>query len=201
MIKKKWAILCSGWGGNAIDVMEKYHHYENYSKYFEINLLIYDNEECGAAQTAKEHNIEYIQIARAKFNNSKLHQLALITELKKRDIDYIFLMNYKYLIRQDMLKNFQNRIINVHPSLFPSFLATKSAIQDALAYGVKITGITTHIIDENYDKGTILLQEPIRVEENDTFETLYPKFRKKGKNILLKTMLNISMNSNGNKKN
>jgi len=87
-----------------------------------------------------------------------------------------------------MLKAFNNQIINIHPSLFPSFLGTKTAIQDALAYGVKITGITTHIIDEKLDEGIILAQEAIKINSNDNFDSLYPKFAKKGKKIVLKTI-------------
>jgi phosphoribosylglycinamide formyltransferase-1 len=194
MTKTKWAILCSGWGANAIDVMEEYFYDDEISKNFEIALLIYDAEKCGASQTAQKVGIETLKIQRSDFENSERHQEELIIELKKREIDFIFMMNYKYLIRKDILNSFPNQIINIHPSLFPSFLATKTAIQDAIAYGVKITGITTHIIDHEYDKGKILFQIPIKVSSKDTFDTLYPKFRKKGKKIILQTMLGISNN-------
>lgn len=192
MSRTKWAILCSGWGNNVIDVIDKYSHSTTFAKHFEIVLLINDSEECGAVQAAKNNGIETLKISRADFKNSDSHQKKMIAELKKRNIEFIFLMNYKYLIGQEMLNSFPDRIINVHPSLFPSFLATKSAIQDALAYGVKITGITTHIIDDQYDRGIILFQAPIKVKTNDNFDTLYPKFKKKGKKIILKTMLRIS---------
>jgi len=90
-----------------------------------------------------------------------------------------------------MLKAFPNRIINIHPSLFPSFLGTKTAIQDALEYGVKVTGITTHIIDDKLDEGVILCQTPIRVDDKDTFDTLYPKFAEEGKVIIKETINKI----------
>lgn len=186
----KWAILCSGRGGNAIDVIKKLAI--KGVEGFEIALLIYDNDDCMAAEIAKKLSIESLKIRRSDYSNSKDHQGHITLELNKREIDLIFMMNYKYLIRKSMLKAFPERIINVHPSLFPSFLATTSAIQDALAYGVRITGITTHIIDEFYDQGEILFQEPIKVELNDTFETLYPKFKKKGKKIIINTMKEMS---------
>lgn len=190
--KVMWAILCSGWGRNALDVIEEYHTSSKISDHFEINLLIYDTKECGAADSAKQKGIETLLIPRADFKSLSLHQNRINKELQQRKIDYVFLMNYEYLIKNEMLLSFPNRILNVHPSLFPSFLATKSAIQDAIAYGVKVTGITTHIIDSQFDRGVILRQEPIRVKENDNFESLYPKFRKKGKKILIKTMMDIS---------
>ena len=192
MGRTKWAILCSGWGNNVIDVVNAYSNSKVYKDQFEISVFIYDNAQCGAAEVTKNVGIESLLIPRINFQNSVSHQDKIMNELKKRNIEFIFLMNYKYLIRQAMLKSFYNRIINVHPSLFPSFLATTSAIQDALAYGVKITGITTHIIDDQYDRGIILFQVPIKVKDKDTFDTLYPKFKKKGCKIILKTMKAIS---------
>lgn len=194
MTRAKWAILCSGWGANAVDVMEAYSDNKQIAEKFEITLLIYDSDNCGAAETAKQRGITNLKIKRSNFKTSELHQEKLISTLKKSEIDFVFMLNYKYLIRKSMLRNFPNRILNVHPSLFPSFLATTTAIQDALEYGVKITGITTHIIDHEYDKGEILFQLPIKVTETDTFDTLYPKFRKKGKKIILRTMKSVSLN-------
>ena len=193
MTKTKWAILCSGWGANAKDVMEEYSNNHKISDCLEIGLLIYDSDNCGAAETAEKIGIPTLQLKRSDFETSKNHQKEIIDVLKKNDIDFIFMLNYKYLILEEMLNSFPNRILNVHPSLFPSFLATTTAIQDAIAYGVKITGITTHIIDDKYDQGKILFQSPIKVRADDDFESLYPKFRKKGKKIILKTMLSISI--------
>ena len=103
-------------------------------------------------------------------------------------ITHIFLLGFEHLIRKQMLDAFPNKIANIHPSLFPSFLATKTAIQDALDYGVKVTGITTHIIDDRFDRGTILCQEPVRIDEGDTFDTLYPKFSSKGLPLIIESM-------------
>lgn len=196
MTKKKWAILCSGWGNNVIDIIEVYFKKNEFTYDFEISLIIYDNDEFRAIEVAQKNNIEVLKISKKSYKNSISHQKKISEEIEKRKIDFIFLMNYKYLIQKEMLNNFPNRIINVHPSLFPSFLATKTAIQDAISYGVKITGITTHIIDNEYDKGHILFQVPIKVKTNDNFDTLYPKFKKQGKKIILKTMLSISRKLN-----
>ncbi|WP_324027977.1 formyltransferase family protein [Maribacter sp. BPC-D8] len=189
---KKWAILCSGIGNNIIDIINILHHQNTVQNNFEISLIIYDNNEFAALEAAKKHGIETLEISKYSFQNSKEHQRVICNEVLKREIDFIFLLNYKYLIQKEMLDTFPNKIINIHPSLFPSFLATKTAIQDALAYGVKITGITTHIIDDEYDKGLILYQTPIKIKVSDTFESLYPKFRKKGKKIIIKTMQKVS---------
>jgi len=187
--KINWAILVTGWGRNATDTIEAY--VNGKLKKSTITLVVYQEEPCGAKELAEQHGIETLKLIKADFNNLVSYQKALIKEIKKRDIDYIFMLNYKYIIKDDMLNAFPNKIINIHPSLFPSFLATKTAIQDAIDYGVKITGITTHIIDHKIDEGIILCQKAIKVKEDDTFETLYPKFAKHGKKIVLKTIQKI----------
>ncbi|MEP5941821.1 formyltransferase family protein, partial [Maribacter dokdonensis] len=153
--KVKWALLCSGKGNNVYDIINYYQKNPQQNS-FDISLIIYESSDFSAIKIAKSNRIDVLQISRNTFKDSIEHQKKLIHEILSRRIDFIFLLNYKYLIKQEMLSTFPNRIINIHPSLFPSFLGTKTAIQDALAYGVKITGITTHIINHEYDKGIIL---------------------------------------------
>jgi len=184
--KINWAILVTGWGRNAKDTIEAFG--EKKLRKSNISLVVYESEPCGAAEMAKDLGVETLKLLRSDFENLVSYQKQLIKEIKERDIDYVFMLNYKYVIKDEMLKAFNNQIINIHPSLFPSFLGTKTAIQDALAYGVKITGITTHIIDEKLDEGIILAQEAIKINSNDNFDSLYPKFAKKGKKIVLKTI-------------
>jgi phosphoribosylglycinamide formyltransferase-1 len=189
----KWAILCTGWGRNAKDTIKAYNNKELGSSV--IDLLIYEQNECGAAEEAKKIGIATIQIKRNEFKDQSSYQEHITATLLNRNIDFVFMLNYKYRVRQKMLCAFPNRIINIHPSLFPSFLGTKTAIQDALDYGVKITGITTHIIDHELDKGSILCQKPIEVKPNDTFDSLYPKFVNEGKKIIVKTILKMEKTS------
>ena len=181
-----WAILCTGWGRNAKDVIKAFGKGQLGNSH--IHLLIYEEIPCGATETALEQDIETIQLKRADFPDIVSYQNQLLALLKDRPIDRIFLLNYKYRIREVLLTAFSNRIYNVHPSLFPSFLGTKTAIQDALEYGVKITGITTHIIDHELDKGIILEQKTIKIKATDNFDSLYPKFVEKGKKIIIKTI-------------
>ncbi|WP_281542958.1 formyltransferase family protein [Maribacter aestuarii] len=156
-----------------------------------IGLLIYEAENCGAVHVAKKNGIPVVLIKPSEYLTQIEYQNEILKSLKRNNISHIFLLGFQYLILKEILDAYPNKIMNVHPSLFPSFLATKTAIQDALNYGVKITGITTHIIDNEYDKGIILYQEPIRVKEGDTFESLYPKFSQIGISIILKTMNRI----------
>ncbi|WP_062059396.1 formyltransferase family protein [Aquimarina longa] len=184
--KLNWAILVTGWGRNARDTIEAFEKQK--LKKSRISLVLYEQEPCGAAELAQQIGIETLQLYKKDFDNLISYQKRLIDEIKKRDIDYIFMLNFKYVIKDEMLTAFPDRIINIHPSLFPSFLGTKTAIQDALEYGVKITGITTHIIDDKLDEGTILCQVPIEVMEEDTFDTIYPKFVEKGGELIIKTI-------------
>lgn len=188
MENPRWGLMVSFFGKNAQDVIE---HYAGTCQLEKIGLLIYETENCGAYLTATKHGIPTIQLKPDQFPNQKEYQLEILKHLKSGRVNQIFLLGYQYLIRREVLEYYQNRIVNVHPSLFPSFLGTKTAIQDALNYGVKVSGVTTHIIDSEYDKGEILLQEAISFEENDTFESLYPKFSEVGLNLILNTMYKI----------
>jgi len=187
--KISWAILVTGWGRNAKDTIEAYK--KGLLKKSTIDLIIYEQEPCGAAELAKEYNIEVLQLSKKDFSSSITYQKKLKEEIDKRNIHYIFMLNYKYILKEEILTSYTNRIINIHPSLLPSFAGTKTAIQDALAYGVKITGITTHSIDNKLDEGTILCQSIIAIEEGDTFDTLYPKFAEKGIEIIIQTIEKI----------
>ncbi len=185
--KIKWAFMVSGWGRTAVNALELFE--KSTFNFSEVSLLIYDETPCGAFDKSKEMGIDAIQISRKNFENSTLHQKQLLKVLNEYQIDFVFMLAYKYKIKKELLNVFQNRILNIHPSLFPSFLGTQTAIQDALDYGVKITGITTHIIDEEYDKGIILAQEPIRINDTDNFDSLYMKFIEKGKKVIKDTIL------------
>ncbi len=190
--KLNWAFLCSFWGRNAKDTLKAYN--KGAFPKSTIKLVIYEKKICGAAEEAKKQGIETLFVDPKDFKDQVTYQAHLLEAMKQREVTHIFMMGYQYLIREAILHAYPNRIVNIHPSLFPSFLATKTAIQDALAYGVKVTGITTHIIDEHFDRGHILQQVPIRIQEGDTFESLGPTFRKKGKKIIAETIQYIEQN-------
>lgn len=187
--KLNWALLTTGWGRNAKDTIEAFAKGKLENSI--IKLLLYQSLPSGAAEAAQTHGVENLRLLRKDFPSPEAYQERIIEELKHRNIDYVFLLSFKYIIREPMLKAFPNRIVNIHPSLFPSFLSTTTAIQEALEYGVKVSGITTHIIDDKIDEGTILCQEPIRFEKGETFETVYPKFAETAIKIILDTIAEI----------
>ncbi|WP_378187987.1 formyltransferase family protein [Aquimarina sp. W85] len=184
----KWAILTTGWGRNAFDLIKTFNDNSQALGNSTISVLIYETDPCGAADVAKRYGIKTIQLKRADFNDQIDYQKYICEKLIELDIDFIFLLNYKYIIKETLLNKFENRILNIHPSLLPSFKGTKTAIQDAIAYGVKITGLTTHVVNEEVDGGAIIAQKTIKIKPKDTFESLYPKFSKKGKKLIIKSI-------------
>jgi len=187
--KLNWAILTTGWGRNAKDIIEA--NQKGLLKKSQIKFLLYQDLPSGAAEAAQEAGIDSLRLIKKDFVNAEAYQKKIVDELKKREIDYIFLLSFRYIVREGMLNAFPDKIINIHPSLFPSFLGTTTAIQEALDYGVKVSGTTTHIIDHRVDYGEILCQEPIRFEDNETFETAYPKFAMTAPPLILKTIEKI----------
>lgn len=187
--KLNWAILTTGWGRNAKDIIEAFQ--KGTLKRSQVKFLVYQDLPSGAAEAAETAGIESSRLIRKDFESAQAYQEKIVDELKKRGIDYVFLLSFKYIVREQMLSAFPNRIINIHPSLFPSFLGTVTAIQEALDYGVKVSGITTHIIDNRVDYGEILCQEPIHFDDNETFETVYPKFAATAPPLILRTIEKI----------
>lgn len=171
--KIKWAILISNWGRSAMKVMESWKQGRLLNN--EISLLIYENLPSGAVDLANELGIETIQVVKKDYSNRQAYEAALTEKLRERNIDYIFLLGFGYMLKHDLLESFSNRIVNVHPALLPSFKG-KRAIQQALNYGVRVTGLTTHLIDDKLDEGKIVCQKAIEIEENDNFESLDNKF-------------------------
>ena len=91
--------------------------------------------------------------------------------LKESNLDLICLAGYMRVLTGEFVRQFPNRILNIHPSLLPAFPGLDAQYQ-ALAHGVKVTGCTVHLVDENLDSGPILLQAPVPVLDDDTVETL-----------------------------
>ena len=93
------------------------------------------------------------------------------------DIDLVVLAGYMLLLGKHVIECYRNRIINIHPALLPSFKGTHG-IKDALEYGVKITGVTVHFVDEGLDSGPIIIQETVSVSQDETLESLEEKIHR-----------------------
>ena len=142
-----------------------------------LSLLICDNSSAGAIARAKRAKVKVALVKREDFPGEKEFEAKIIQQLKEEKIDLIILAGFMRIIGQDILDHYKNRIMNIHPALLPSFKGAH-AIKDAFDYGVKVTGVTVHFVDEKMDHGPIILQQVVKIEENDTLETLEAKIHK-----------------------
>lgn len=186
--KKKWAFLISRWGRSAFHALNAYE--KDLLLYSQIDLLLYENLPSGAVDKAMELKIPTLYFPKEKNESKDQYQHRICVELKNREIEYVFLLGFEHIIRSELLNAFKDKIINIHPSLLPSFKGT-NAIYQALDYGVKVSGVTTHIIDEKIDEGKILFQEIVKINKEDNFDSLDPRFVEIGKSIVIKTMNNF----------
>ena len=169
---KKIAVFASGSGSDFQSVID-----ENEREPFcEISLLVATKEGIYALERAKAHNIEAIVRSKKDFPSNEEMFEDIIRELNARNIDFVVLAGYLNMIAENFVKAFPDRIINIHPSLIPSFCGKGyyglNVHRAALEYGVKISGCTVHFVDEHYDSGAIILQRCVPVLEDDTPETL-----------------------------
>ena len=169
---KKIAVFASGSGSDFQSVID-----ENEREPFcEISLLVASKEGIYALERAKAHNIEAIVRSKKDFPSNEEMFEDIIRELNARNIDFVVLAGYLNMIAENFVKAFPDRIINIHPSLIPSFCGKgyygMNVHRAALEYGVKISGCTVHFVDEHYDSGAIILQRCVPVLEDDTPETL-----------------------------
>jgi phosphoribosylglycinamide formyltransferase-1 len=165
--KPRIAVLVSGRGSDLqslIDAMEKG------EVDYEISIVISNNDNAFAIERAKNHYIPFKIIdhrgkERERFD-SEIHEL-----LKELEIDFVVLAGFMRVLSEWFVGRWEHRIINIHPSLLPSFPGAH-AHRDVITYGVKVTGLTIHFVDEKMDHGPIIFQYPVKVEDDDTEETI-----------------------------
>ncbi len=164
----KIGILISGRGSNMAAIVEAVQSGEIPNS--EIAVVISDKTDAQGLQKAKEENIETLVIEK---NNRKRaeHDAEIVGELKKRNVELVCLAGYMRLLSPDFVRAFPNKILNIHPSLLPSFKGL-DAQKQAIEYGVKFSGCTIHFVDESLDGGAIVAQKVVEVKEDDTAETL-----------------------------
>lgn len=171
---KKAAVLVSGGGTNLQAIIDA--KASGIIKNAEISLVISNNPSAYALTRAKNAGIKASCISPPEFDSRELFNEALIQALIKEEIDLVVLAGFLVIIPSEMVEKFRNRIINVHPSLIPSFCGTGcyglKVHEKALSRGVKITGATVHFVDEGTDTGPIILQKAVEVKDDDTAETL-----------------------------
>lgn len=136
-----------------------------------VQLLVCDKPEAPVVKRADDAGVDTFVFRPKEYSSREQYELEILGELAKRQIDLIVLAGYMRLLTPTMVNPYMGRMINVHPSLLPSFPG-KDAIGQALEYGVKLTGITVHFVDNGMDTGPIIAQQSLPVEADDTADTL-----------------------------
>lgn len=142
-----------------------------------LALLICDNPEAGAIARAKRAGVKIALVKREDFASEKDFEAAIIKELEENKIDLVVLAGFMRVLSPEFVQKYKYRILNIHPALLPSFKGTEG-IKDAFEYGVKVTGVTVHFVDEEMDHGPIILQQAIKIDQTDTLKTLESKVHK-----------------------
>lgn len=168
------AVLCSGSGTNLQVIIDKVK-----SGYIpaKIALVLSDKADALALERAKKAGVETVALDPKDFKTREDFDREIIKNLKKREVGLVVLAGFMRLLSGNFIKEYKNKIINIHPALLPSFKGTHG-IKDALDYGVKVTGATVHFVDEILDNGPVILQSPVHVKDDDTEETLLERVHK-----------------------
>ena len=163
-----------------------------------VEIVISNNRGAYALERAKKHGIEAVCISPKDYESRDKFNEALLVKVDEYHLDLIVLAGFLVAVPAAMIQKYRNRIINIHPSLIPSFCGVGyyglKVHEAALARGVKVTGATVHFVDEGTDTGPILLQKPVEVKPDDTAEILQQRVMKEAEWILLPKAIDMIAN-------
>ena len=163
-----------------------------------IEVVIANNANAYALERAKNHGIEGICISPKDYENREAFNTAFLDKLNSYQVDLVVLAGFLVVIPPQMIAEYRNRIINIHPSLIPSFCGTGyyglKVHEGVLARGVKVTGATCHFVDEGTDTGPIILQKAVEVEPGDTPEKLQRRVMEQAEWIIMPKAIDLIAN-------
>ncbi|MFC1510556.1 phosphoribosylglycinamide formyltransferase [Candidatus Omnitrophota bacterium] len=168
---KRIAIFVSGNGSNLqaiIDAVKKK------KIKAEIGLVFSNKRKAYALKRAEEAGVKTLFLNRKNYTNPQSFERDIVIQLKQEKIDYLILAGYMKILSPFFIKTYPKKIINIHPSLLPSFKGVR-AIKDTMTYGVKVAGITVHFVDEKMDHGPIIMQQGFMIKDGETLEGLESK--------------------------
>lgn len=192
----KIAVLVSGGGTNLqaiIDGIES-----GAITNTEISVVISNNAGAYALERAKKHGIEAVCLSPKSFATREEFNRALLEKLQSCGVDLIVLAGFLVVIPKIMVDAYPNRIINIHPSLIPSFCGTGyyglKVHEGVLSRGVKVTGATVHFVDDGTDTGPIILQKPVEVREDDTPKSLQQRVMEEAEWVIMPRAIDLIAN-------
>ncbi|MGG2067458.1 phosphoribosylglycinamide formyltransferase [Bacillus sp. S14(2024)] len=142
----------------------------------QLSLLVCDQPSARVVERANDHHVPCFAFSAKDYESKEAFEQEILKKLQESEIDWIILAGYMRLIGPTLLAAYGGRIVNIHPSLLPSFPG-KDAVGQAIEAGVKVTGVTIHYVDAGMDTGPIIAQEAVAVSENDTRESLQKKIQ------------------------
>ncbi|MCR5545845.1 MAG: phosphoribosylglycinamide formyltransferase [Lachnospiraceae bacterium] len=187
------AVMVSGGGTNLqaiIDAIES-----GVITDTEIAVVISNNEDAYALERAKKAGIKAVCVSRKEIPDRGEYNKALLSAVEEEKVDLVVLAGFLVVIPEEMIQKYRNRIINIHPSLIPSFCGTGyyglKVHEGALARGVKVSGATVHFVDEGTDTGPIILQKAVEILDDDTPEVLQRRIMEQAEWKLLPEAINL----------
>lgn len=164
----------------------------------EVKVVISNNKNAYALERAKNHGIENLCISPKDYPSREAFNETFLEKLDSYEVDLVVLAGFLVVIPPKMIETYRNRIINIHPSLIPSFCGTGyyglKVHEGVLSRGVKVTGATVHFVDEGTDTGPIILQKAVEVEQDDTPEILQRRVMEQAEWIIMPKAINLIAN-------
>ncbi len=184
---KKIGVLVSGGGTNLQAILDA--EKQGIIKSGKVSVVISSSAKAYALERAKTAGVDGLCISKKECATRAEFEEKISAILDKYEIDIIVLAGFMHILSEDFIKKYSGKMINVHPSLIPSFCGDGfyglKVHEKALEYGVKVTGATVHFVNEITDGGKIIMQKAVSVEEGDTPEILQKRVMKEAEHIIL----------------
>lgn len=161
-------VLISGSGSNLQSLID---HIEEGTLSAKISLVVSSRPDAFGIERAKKAGIPVLVMNREAYADTSAANQRIADALKEAGAEYVVMAGYMRMVTAEILDAFPDRVVNLHPALLPSFKGAH-AIEDAYNFGVKVTGVTVHFANADYDKGPIIAQQPVEVREGESIEAL-----------------------------
>ncbi|HEX4215640.1 MAG TPA: phosphoribosylglycinamide formyltransferase [Candidatus Dormibacteraeota bacterium] len=179
-------VLASGRGTNLRNLVDRG---------YEVAAVATNRPSSGAAAIARERGLELGEFPQSRYPSRVERDQAMRDWLLGRAVELVVLAGYDRVVDPSLVRAFPGRMLNIHPSLLPAFAGGMDAVEQALAYGVKVTGCTVHLVTEEVDAGPILVQAAVPVLEGDTAESLHERIQDQEYRILPEAIDHIAQAS------
>lgn len=192
----KIGVLVSGGGTNLQAILDAIDQGKITNT--KVEIVISNNASAFALERAKNHGIEGVCISPKQYENREAFHAALLKKLKESEVDLVVLAGYLVAIPEMIVEAFPNRIINIHPSLIPSFCGVGyyglRVHEGVLSRGAKVTGATVHFVDTGTDTGPIILQKAVEVKQGDTPKELQQRVMEEAEWVILPKAIDLIAN-------